>query len=263
MVNKLYNATAKYLPEIALFLLTLCLAGCSGCSKSGIRSHSREAGKSAELNQEPSVESDNPETVTEKDPETEQNTSGNLPLNELFRKCKPAVFMIKTIDEGNQYQGTGFFISPGGIAISNYHLFEGKTMGKEEIKLADGSQTTIKDFLARNSEEDYIIFQVEVNNPVQYLSVSSVEPEIGEEVFAIGNPHGLEHTLSQGIVSGYRQEKMLIQTTAEIAQGSSGGPLMNLQGEVVGITSSTLGEANLNFAVNINLLYLSRFLQEE
>ena len=91
------------------------------------------------------------------------------------------------------------------------------------------------------------------------FKISKVVPEIGEDVFSIGNPRGLESTLSKGIVSAIRANNSLIQMTTEITHGSSGGPLLNMKGEVVGITSAGLGEANLNFAVNINALQLHRF----
>ncbi|MGM0409085.1 MAG: S1C family serine protease, partial [Bacteroidota bacterium] len=116
--------------------------------------------------------------------------------------------------------------------------------------------------LAQNSEEDYIIFKVETSNNINFtpIPISRSNPEIGEDVFAIGNPRGLEHTLSRGIISGYRDNKNLIQTTTEITHGSSGGPLLNMRGEVVGITTAGVGEANLNFAINIKVLKLSRYL---
>ncbi|MBT7040932.1 MAG: trypsin-like serine protease, partial [Bacteroidetes bacterium] len=86
---------------------------------------------------------------------------------------------------------------------------------------------------------------------------------IGENVFAIGNPLGLEKTLSKGIISGYRgDDNELIQTDTDVTHGSSGGPLFNMRGEVLGITSMVLksGGANLNFAISIELLDLERFL---
>lgn len=84
---------------------------------------------------------------------------------------------------------------------------------------------------------------------------------VGEECFTIGNPKGLNQTLSKGIVSGYRDFNKLIQTTTEITHGSSGGPLFNKKGEVIGITTSGLGEANLNFAINIKEIPLVKSYQ--
>ncbi|MBK8111356.1 MAG: serine protease [Saprospiraceae bacterium] len=82
---------------------------------------------------------------------------------------------------------------------------------------------------------------------------------IGQSCFAIGNPKGLVNTLSTGIISSLRKNGDVIQTTAEITQGSSGGPLFNADGEVIGITTAGLEEANLNFAVSILSLDLPFF----
>jgi serine protease Do len=99
---------------------------------------------------------------------------------------------------------------------------------------------------------DYIIFKVAgFGQSFPYLRLANSIPKVGENVFAIGNPKGLDHTLSTGIVSALRQNNAIIQTTTEITHGSSGGPLFNMQGEVIGITTAGLGEANLNFAVNV------------
>jgi serine protease Do len=168
--------------------------------------------------------------------------------------------MIYTSDGVNRYQGSGFFISSDGIAVSNYHVFEGTSQGLEVIKLASGEELKLSKVLAKNKEKDYIVFKVNSYSEKNFIPVAKNLPEIGEDVFAIGNPQGLEHTLSSGIISGYRDNNNIIQTTAEITHGSSGGPLLNMRGEVVGITSSGLGEANLNFAVNILTLQLNLYI---
>lgn len=185
--------------------------------------------------------------------------STKLGLPELYEKCKPAVFLIYTSDGYNNWQGTGFFVSPNGLAVSNYHVFEGTWKGLEEITLSTGEILHIDKVYEISKENDYIIFKVKTDERKPYLFVASHRPRIGEEAFAIGNPKGLEHTLSDGIVSNYDEEKNYIQMTTEITHGSSGGPLFNMKGEVIGITSAGLGEANLNFAVDIQILELQRF----
>lgn len=182
-------------------------------------------------------------------------------LSELYQKSGPAVFTILATSDQGLVQGSGFFISQDGIAISNYHVLEGVYLDQAEIRMEDGSQVRIKEILARNSVEDYIVFKVVLDHQdFPSLPLAPQEAEIGEKVFAIGTPEGLEQTLSEGIISGYRDSRTIIQTTADIEPGSSGGPLLNMRGEVIGITTATLGEANLNFAVNVNLLHLIRFL---
>lgn len=251
------NRNIRFLNVLLVFALSI-LYGCSGCSKSGVE---RRAEK--RLNQ---IEND---SYSNKAPEKKQPvqvpSQSAISLNELFKKYQSSVFMVLTSDGDNDYQGTGFFISGEGIAISNYHVFKGTWRGLEIIKTIDGDELKIESILDYNDDNDYIIFKVASRRNIKfnYLPIAKKIPEIGEDVFSIGNPRGLEHTLSKGIVSGYRFNETLIQTTAEITHGSSGGPLINMKGEVVGITTSGLGEANLNFAINIKALDISRFLKQE
>lgn len=183
---------------------------------------------------------------------------GHESLNALYQKHKEAVFLIYTSDGNEYHQGSGFFISSEGIGVSNYHVFEGTYKGREVIKLLSGQEFHIEKVLISDKEHDFILFKVDTagyeNFP--FLNIAKKSPEIGESVFAIGNPKGLESTLSTGIVSSLRNNAHLIQTTAEITNGSSGGPLFNMEGEVIGITSSGMGEANLNFAIDIRVLNL-------
>ena len=189
------------------------------------------------------------------DPPVFEKTEAST-LNNLYQDNKEAVFLIYTSDGQEYHQGSGFFISADGIGISNYHVFEGTFKGKELIKLLNGQEYKIAKVLASNKELDYIVFQVEAGGDEKFpfLAISNSYPVIGDNVFAIGNPKGLESTLSTGIISSLRTDVHLIQTTAEITNGSSGGPLFNMNGAVIGITSSGMGEANLNFAVDIRVL---------
>lgn len=244
---------------LTLFL-ALLLPSCenqAGRSRSGQR-----ASSSTYQTKNDKTKSNNPRTnireQTKVDPE---KSNQPLPLNQLYNKYKSSVFLIYTSDGEKGFQGTGFFISRDGLAISNYHVFEGTSQGLEVIQTIDNRQFKIAEVLDTSKEYDYIIFRVNtkdyrIQNPIPIVSQT---PQIGEDVFAIGNPEGLANTLSKGIVSGYRDNNNKIQTTAEITHGSSGGPLMNMSGEVIGITTSGIGEANLNFAINIDILNLDRF----
>jgi serine protease Do len=188
-------------------------------------------------------------------------TSYDLPV--LFKACKKAVFLVFTSADNYKHttiQGSGFFITESGIGVSNYHVFEKASISSVIIKTED-EEYDVDEILEKNKESDYIIFRVTNNRNTKfdYVRVANEELEVGEKVFAIGNPKGLEKTLSEGIVSGYREERKYIQTTCQMTHGSSGGPLFNRLGEVIGITSSGMGEADLNFAVNILLLQLSKY----
>lgn len=240
-----------------LIVIMQIQSGCSGCSPSGRRNH-----KKTESYKILSTHSINRRNTKNK--ETKKKSTINrptLPLHELYNKYKRSVFLIYTSNGNNHYQGSGFFISKDGLAISNYHVFEGTSQGAEIIKVFDGTQFKISEVLDKSKENDYIIFRVNIGNFIIYnpLPIVSQIPQIGEDVFAIGNPEGLESTLSKGIISAYRNNNRLIQTSTEITHGSSGGPLINMRGEVIGITTAGMGEANLNFAVNIKSLNIHRF----
>jgi len=176
--------------------------------------------------------------------------------SEIFEKYNSAVFMVFTSDGIKGYQGSGFFISPTGIAVSNYHVFEGTTVGYEQIKLSDNRIYKIKNVIVKSKEDDFIIFEVEsLGVNFNYIPIGKNQPKVGETVFAIGSPRGLENTFSSGEISQLRDNNQ-IQINVPIDHGSSGGALINEYGHVIGITTSGLdySGANLNFAVNINVL---------
>lgn len=174
----------------------------------------------------------------------------------IFEKYNTAVFMVFTSDGYNGYQGSGFFINSNGLAVSNYHVFQGTNIGAEQIKLAD-SQAIYKvtEVIHRDEEEDYIIFRVGVTNS-NFIPIAKHKPEVGEKVYAIGSPRGLENTFSSGEISQWR-DKDLMQISALIDHGSSGGALINEYGEAIGITSGSFvdgSQANLNYAWSIDVI---------
>lgn len=237
------------------------LYGCSGCSRSGIRDNQKKRNYSNAKSPKRNVRSIDSSKGINSKKRNHSPSNKFLPLNVLYNKYKTSVFIIYTSNGVEGFQGTGFFVSKSGIAISNYHVFKGTTQGLEVIETYSGEKLKIKNILSKSEKDDYLIFKVNlsgfnISNPIP---ISYVEPQIGEDVFAIGNPRGLESTLSKGIISGYRDKRQYIQTTTEITHGSSGGPLLNMKGEVVGITTAGLGEANLNFAINIKHLQLQQY----
>lgn len=180
----------------------------------------------------------------------------SLDGTEIFRKYNGAVFMVYTTDGSSVYQGSGFFIGNGGLAVSNYHVFKGTGIGEEAIKMPnDNTAYKVSEVYQRSEDEDFIIFRVDYDNDA-YIPIASKRPEIGQRVFAIGSPHGLENTFSSGEISQWRGEN-LMQISALIDHGSSGGALINEYGEVVGITSGSFADgsqANLNYAWSIDVV---------
>lgn len=169
---------------------------------------------------------------------------------EIFKRYDSAVFMVFTTDGYNAYQGSGFFISRDGLAVSNYHVFKGTGVGYEIIKLSDGRQYKIEKVLAKSEADDYILFRVK--GQFNYIPVSQRKCEVGERVYTIGSPKGLENTFSSGEISQIR-EGNFIQISCPIDHGSSGGVLINRYGEAIGITTGGRDDsgANLNFAKDI------------
>lgn len=186
--------------------------------------------------------------------------SSEKSLSELYNNVKSAVYLVYTENEKGISQGSAFVISDDGVAISNYHVFENASAAIAINE--DGNEYLVSEIIDANEEEDYIVFRFgPLSSPIPFVNISKEKPSIGESVFAVGNPKGLFQTLSQGIVSSYRES--WIQTTAEITNGSSGGPLFNNKGEVIGITTRGLKEANLNFAIDIQTLDTDNYLDSD
>lgn len=176
--------------------------------------------------------------------------------SKIFKKYNTAVFMVFTSDGYNGYQGSGFFINSDGLAVSNYHVFQGTNIGAEQIKLANSDEAfKVAEVIHSSEDEDFILFRVNVSNK-NFIPIAKYKPQVGEKVFAIGSPRGLENTFFSGEVSQWR-DKNLMQISALIDHGSSGGALINEYGEVVGITSGSFADgsqANLNYAWSIDAI---------
>lgn len=183
-----------------------------------------------------------------------KRSGDKLEGSQIFEHYCSAVFMVFTTDGSNAYQGSGFFINNEGLAVSNYHVFKGTSIGFEQIKLVDSDVAyKIEEVIQKSEQEDFILFRVDCEN-TNYIPIATDKPKIGEKVYAIGSPRGLENTFSSGEVSQWRADN-LMQISALIDHGNSGGALINEYGEVVGITSGSFADgsqANLNYAWSID-----------
>ena len=157
--------------------------------------------------------------------------------------------------------GSGVLISPDGEILTNNHVIEGAQGSDDkpqiEVKLSDGRTFNGK-ILGRDKELDIALVKIDASAlPFAKLGDSD-KAKVGEWVVAIGNPLGLEHTVTQGIISakGRRLDAGLgayLQTDAAINRGNSGGPLLNLKGEVLGINTLIRADGqNIGFAVPIS-----------
>jgi serine protease Do len=157
--------------------------------------------------------------------------------------------------------GSGFIIDPDGTIITNNHVVDGAQ--KVVVTLVDGKSFDAK-VVGRDPKSDIAILKIDAKQTLAAAPLGdSDQLEVGEWVLAVGNPFGLDHSVTTGIVSakgrhiGAGPYDSFIQTDASINPGNSGGPLVNLRGEVVGINtaifSQTGGNIGIGFAIPTNL----------
>ncbi len=176
----------------------------------------------------------------------------NLP--EIIKRIQPSVVVILTYDKEGQIsgQGSGFFINEKGDVITNRHVLEGANSA--EVKTTNGKVYPITKVLVEDKEGDLIRVSVDIPASLVHASlVSATIPEVGERIIVIGSPEGLEQTVSDGIVSAVRDIPAfgkIIQITAPMSPGSSGSPVVNMKGEIIGVATFQMVEGqNLNFAI--------------
>ncbi|SPE60300.1 Peptidase S1 and S6 chymotrypsin/Hap [Verrucomicrobia bacterium] len=159
--------------------------------------------------------------------------------------------------------GSGFIINEDGFLMTNFHVIEGETEISVEVYLQKDGELERKSYkqvriIAINKFKDLALLRIEDKDArkFKWVSLGSADAlAVGESVFAIGSPLGLERTVTEGILSTKTRQlqgELYLQTTAQINPGNSGGPLFNLSGEVIGITNMkiTFGEG-LGFAIPV------------
>lgn len=215
--------------------------------------------------------SDKPAAVVEPKTRTDQiYQTAELPLRsikELTEKFGEGVVLVQTPSG----LGSGFIINERGDCVTNYHVVEKETRIATTIfhqnEAGEFVRRRIDDvrIIALNPFLDLALLQIPVQKDLKFRHVflnAKDDHKEGDEVFAIGNPRGLERSVSQGIVSNRNRNftgLVFIQTTTEINPGNSGGPLFNLRGEVVGVTNmKLLFSEGLGFAIPV--AYLKHFL---
>jgi hypothetical protein len=171
---------------------------------------------------------------------------------EIAKKAFQSTVLLVMEDANGQPKslGSGFFVREGEIA-SNLHVVEGSARGYAKV-VGQKTKFDIEGVTAVDAERDLVLLKVS-SASTRFLAIGrSEDVQVGEPVYAVGNPQGLEGTFSQGIVSSIREvgTDRLLQITAPISPGSSGGPVLNTKGEVIGVSVATFrGGQNLNFAI--------------
>ena len=177
-----------------------------------------------------------------------------LATRELAAQVRKSLVVVLTQDhEGNVIaQGSGFFFKPGFIA-TNLHMLKRASQGYVK-SLSDGVSYKISSVVGFDLKHDICVLKLSDVGGVS-LPLSTTDVAVGDDILVAGNPEGLEASFSKGIVSGIRSGSGLIQMDAAISPGSSGGPVVNQHGEVVGLAVSSLVQGqNLNFAVPVRYL---------
>lgn len=211
-------------------------------------------------------EANAPEGVAETTAHTDAGASSDRPERtpaEIFRALAPAVVTISMegrSGRGERGGGTGFFVSSDGVIATNYHVIEGAR--SIEVHTFDGTALSQVELLTEDPGNDLALLRVRVPASVTPAPLGdSDRVVVGERVVSIGNPLGLDYTLTDGLVSARRvwNNRPMIQMSAPASPGNSGGPLFNLRGEVIGVTTAQAGSVwsrgeNLNLAVPSNLV---------
>jgi tetratricopeptide (TPR) repeat protein len=184
---------------------------------------------------------------------TAAGASAQDQLPDLVRRIKPSAVAIETFDARGEKlsRGSGFFVDLDRV-VTNRHVIEGAY--RAEVHLNSGNTYQVKNVLAVDAEGDLALLKVEAPpNLVRPLPLDRTSPQEGESVVVIGNPFGLEGSVTNGIVSAVRDIPgfgRIIQITAAISPGSSGSPVVNMQGQVIGVaTLQITGGQSVNFAI--------------
>src|SRR5919106_188760 len=199
----------------------------------------------------------------------------SLTINEIYGRAASGVVQITSTADGfstgpsgtpEQHRGSGFVVDKAGHVVTNYHVVE----GADEINVSFSNRDTVEaDLVGVDPSTDLALLRVDArSSALTPLSLgNSDRVRVGDEVVAIGNPFGLDRTVTFGIVSGLQREirapntfaiDQVIQTDAPINQGNSGGPLLSMRGQVIGVNTQIRtaevgsGFVGIGFAVPSN-----------
>lgn len=183
----------------------------------------------------------------------------------LYEKVNPAIVCIDSQVSDGISCGTGCIIHKSGIILTSAHVIsEGKTV---IVTMYNGQDYVAKIIKKFGTNKDIALLKINTHQNLKTVKLGDSEKiKVGQKVLAIGNPFGFNGTLTQGIISRIDYAKNRIQTDAAINPGSSGGPLINKNGEIIGINQAIYNPDNnisnigIGFAIPINLV--KEYLQE-
>lgn len=180
--------------------------------------------------------------------------SGQLAASDVFRSAKNSVVLIVGSAQEQVVQGSGFVEATDRV-VTNFHVIDG--LDQIFVKFADGGVVRVQSVVKADKNVDLAVLDVPTGSRRGLALGDELALHEGDNVLALGAPKGLQLTLTNGIVSSFRHDEhsFLIQTTAPIAPGSSGGPLLDSAGRVVGITTFRISDSpGLYFSVAVSEL---------
>ncbi|MCH7651076.1 MAG: Do family serine endopeptidase [Nitrospinae bacterium] len=211
------------------------------------------------------VKQQNPAVVWVESVKKVQKMNRRTPGNPFFRNF-PQVPQPPRRGGGT---GSGFIIDPQGYLLTNHHVIDGADKIKVRLQVEDKEKDYEAELIGSDKKTDIALLKIKRDDndttPFPYIRMGNSDSlEIGEWVIAIGNPFGLSHTVTVGIVSAKGRDigagpyDEFIQTDASINPGNSGGPLLNMKGEVIGINTAIIsgntgGNVGIGFAIPINM----------
>ena len=168
----------------------------------------------------------------------------------VYDGAADSVAYISSTSVQGQATGTGFVVSPDGLIVTNAHVVEGAQ--QITVKLGTAGQTQAAQLIGSDPSRDLALLKVDASGLPALKLGDSDGVGVGDSTFAIGNPYGLDHTLTTGVVSALHREIQapdgttisdVIQTDAAINPGNSGGPLLNDKGQVIGVNSQIVSSS--------------------
>jgi len=175
----------------------------------------------------------------------------------VYESVSPAIVSIDADIEDGVSSGTGLIIDASGIILTSSHVVEGEK--KIKVTLSNGQKYDAQLISDNKKKSDFALLKIKSKSSLQVIRLGdSSKVKVGQKVLAIGNPFGFDRTLTTGIISRVDKERNKIQTDAAINPGCSGGPLLNTNGEVIGINQSIYNPDNnksnigIGFAIPVN-----------
>jgi hypothetical protein len=174
-----------------------------------------------------------------------------LSSEEIYKAESPGMLLIETYDDEGRKRGlgSGFAVASDGTTITNYHVIRGAS--RATVKFSDGTVGSVSGVESYDPGRDLAVIQV-TPAPKTVLEVGDSDRlQVGDKIVAVGSPLGLQNTMSEGIVSALRNG--VLQISAPISPGSSGGAVFDEHGKVIGVSAAQMVSGqNLNFAIPIN-----------